>query len=102
MLEGLPLRWLFSFALLHLFLPIHPFFEPADKKRKRDKKGNDVFEEGKVVPFKELKPQKGQKLQKGRKRSPRPRVRAWREHQNAALGFGPKTHHSSWTKPHSF
>lgn len=50
-------------------LPIHSFhFKPADKKRKRHKKGKDVFEEGEVIPSKELEPQKMAKIVKGAQR----------------------------------
>ena len=49
-------------------------FESTNKKRMRDKKGKDMSEVGEVVPSKEFEPQKGQKLQKGHKRSPQPRV----------------------------
>ena len=38
-------------------LPIHTsLLELADKKRKWDKKGKDVVEEGKVIPSKDLEP----------------------------------------------
>lgn len=50
-------------------LPIHSsHFEPAGKKRKRHKKGKDVFEEGEVIPSKELEPQKMAKIVKGAQR----------------------------------
>ena len=39
--------------------------ELADKKRKHDKKGKEVAEEGKVIPSKDLEPQKGAKIAKG-------------------------------------
>nr|POE80134.1 hypothetical protein CFP56_75442 [Quercus suber] len=39
-----------------------------NKKKKRDRKGKEVAEEGEVVPFKELEPQKGAKLAKGAQR----------------------------------
>lgn len=39
-------------------------FDPADKKRKRDKKGKKVLEEGEVIPKKDLEPQKGAKIAK--------------------------------------
>lgn len=38
-------------------LPLHTSpSESADKKRKQDKKGKKVVEEGEVIPFKELEP----------------------------------------------
>ena len=45
--------------------PAHPSqLDLADKKRKRDQKGQDVVEEREVVPFKEPKPQKRAKVAK--------------------------------------
>ena len=45
--------------------PVHTCLsEPTDKKRKRDKRGKDVVEEGEVIPLKELEPQKGAKIVK--------------------------------------
>ena len=44
--------------------------KPIDKKRMRDKKGKDMSEEGKVVPSKELKPQKGAKIAKRAQKKP--------------------------------
>ena len=38
--------------------------EQGDKKRKRNRKGKEVFEEVKIVPSKELEPQKGAKIAK--------------------------------------
>lgn len=50
-------------------LPTHnSLSKPADKKKKRDKKGKEVSEEGEVVPIKELEPQKGEKITKGAQR----------------------------------
>ena len=37
---------------------------PADNKRKRDRKGKDIVEEGDVIPSKELEPQKSAKVVK--------------------------------------
>nr|POE57240.1 hypothetical protein CFP56_01893 [Quercus suber] len=47
-------------------LPVHTSpSEPVDKRRKRDRKGKDVAEEGEVIPSKMLEPQKGAKIAKG-------------------------------------
>ena len=47
-------------------LPVHTSpSKPTDKKRKWDRKGKDLVEEGEVIPSKELKPQKGAKIAKG-------------------------------------
>ena len=64
--------------------------ELVDKKRKHDKKGKEVAEEGKVIPSKDLEPQKGAKIAKGAQRKSsgegtilervpdcRPRIQIW-------------------------
>lgn len=52
-------------------LPAHAsLFDQVDKKRKRDKKGKEVAEEGKSIPSKELEPPKGAKIAKGAQRKP--------------------------------
>ena len=69
-------------------LPTHTSpLEQADKKRKRDKKGKEVSEEGEVVPSKELEPQRGVKLSKVCKGSPRLRVPLLRQYLSCVLGF---------------
>lgn len=47
-------------------MPTHTSpLELVDKKRKWDRKGKDVVEEGEIVPSKELEPYKGSKIVKG-------------------------------------
>lgn len=46
-----------------------PFYtssaEPLEEKRKREKKGKEVFEKGEIPPPKDPEPQKGTKAAKG-------------------------------------
>ena len=52
--------------------------EQPEKKRKRDRKGKEVTEEGEAVPSKDLEPKKGQKLLKLNRERTWQRTREWK------------------------